>query len=145
MPSCVVISKKDIDTILAQPARAGKHLLEPLKSLAATQTLPINVLEDCEVVENDAEVHDNEGDLWLCVQGEVRFIVDGKLAEGKLRTLSDGTPRKGEWYAPQIKGGREVVLLPGDWLWIPPGQPHQHTCPTMARLMIIKIPRVSAR
>ena len=140
MLQCVVITKSIIDEALAQSQSPGKHLLEPLKTLAAQSGLPFNILEDCEVTKNDAEVHEEEGDLWLCLQGEARFVVDGALVEPKTNLQSDGTPKKGEFYAEKIDGGKEVVLTEGDWLWVPPGQPHQHTCPDTARLMIIKIP-----
>lgn len=140
MQNCTVIPKKIINATLAQPKIPGKHLLEPLKSLAQKEGLPFNILEDCEVKSNDAEVHEHEGDLWLCLQGEVRFVVDGEIIEPKQRVKTDGSLTPGELYAEKIRDGREVILKPGDWLWIPPGQPHQHTCPTVARLMIIKIP-----
>jgi uncharacterized RmlC-like cupin family protein len=47
-----------------------------------------------------------------------------------------------EWKAKEIKGGTEVVMKPGDWLWIPAGEPHQHKTSTKARLVIIKVPKV---
>lgn len=140
MSACVVVRKKVIDDALAQPASPGKHLLEPLKSLAASQALPFNILEDCEVVRNDAEVHKREGDLWLCLAGKVNFMVDGELFNPQLRKQADGNPNPSELYAEEIRGGKEVVLTPGDWLWVPPGQPHQHICTQTGRLVIIKIP-----
>lgn len=141
MPQCLVVQRKDIDATLAQAPVMGKHLLEPLKSLAASNGLPFNILEDCEVVSNDAEVHEHEGDLWLCLEGEVHFVVDGKLANPQQRTQPDGRQKDGEFYGEHIKGGNEKVLKPGDWLWVPPGQPHQHTCGSVTRLIIIKIPK----
>ena len=141
MIPCVVIRKETVEATLAQPKSSGKHLLEPLKSLAASNALPFNILEDCEVTSNDAEVHEYEGDLWLCLQGEVRFTIDGELIDPKTRMQPDGSPKKGELYAEHIKGGNEIVLSSGDWLWVPPGQPHQHTCADVGRLVIIKVPK----
>ena len=33
-----------------------------------------------------------------------------------------------------------MILKQGDWLWIPAGEPHQHSATGTARLVIIKIP-----
>lgn len=117
----------------------GKHLLEPLKSIAAAEGLPFNILEDYNVV-NEAEIHGKEGDLWFCLQGEVTFTFGGNLLNGLFKRNDDGTEDINEWRAKEIKGGENVILKPGDWLWIPPGQPHQHRCSGTARLLIIKIP-----
>ena len=135
----VFVSKADIDAALASPPTLGKRLLEPLKSLAAASGLPMNVLED-HAVENDPEVHPHEGDLWHCLQGEVAFVCGGRLAKPQMRSRPDGSPNDLEIWGTSIAGGTEVTLTPGDWLWIPAGQPHLHRTAGTARLVIIKIP-----
>ena len=139
---CFVIRKEVIDRTLKNEPTPGKKLLEPLKSLAAASKLPLNILEDKEVV-NDAEVHKHEGDLWLCLEGEVNFIYGGELVNPWAKKNPDGTLDEREWKAKEIKNGTEVVLYAGDWLWIPEGVPHQHKCSLVARLAIIKIPSSS--
>jgi len=101
-----IIKKSDIDKALALPASAGKKML--FKSASA----PFGILED-HMVSNEAEVHATEGDLWYCMEGEVKFICNGE----------------------------EFNVHSGDWLWIPPGESHQHSCEKTARLAIIKIPK----
>ena len=137
---CVFVAKQDIDQTLATPATAGKRLLEPLKMFATQNKLPLNILEDKEI-ENEAEIHEHEADLWYCLEGEVRFIVDGEMVEPFHRPKADGSIDEREWKAKQIKNGQEIKLTVGDWLWIPAGQPHQHICEGTARLAIIKIPK----
>jgi mannose-6-phosphate isomerase-like protein (cupin superfamily) len=122
------------------PAK-GKRNLEPLKSFAAEHKLPFNLLEDAEVLDNKAEVHMEEGDLWLGLEGETTFIVGGELVEPIFSKRADGSENKNEIRAAQIKGGEKVILRPGDWIWIPPGEPHQHFCEKVSRLAIIKIPK----
>lgn len=139
---CVLVRKEEIDKTLATVPTQGKKLLEPLKSLAAANKLPFNILEDKEVLNNEAEIHKHEGDLWLCLEGEVKFIYGGKLVDPWAKKLLDGRVDDREWKAKEIRGGTEAVLKPGDWLWIPPGEPHQHQCPGTARLVIIKIPKI---
>lgn len=139
MSKCLVIRKGEIDKTLASVPTPGKKLLEPLKSLAAVNKLPMNILEDKEV-SNEAEVHKHEADLWLCLEGEVTFIYGGELVNPLAKKNPDGTQDVREWKAKEIKSGTEVVLHPGDWLWIPTGEPHQHKCVDIARLAIIKIP-----
>ena len=130
-----------IDAMLALPPEEGKRLLEPLKSLAATEKLPFNLLEDTNV-SNDAEVHRHEADLWLCLSGEVTFNCGGALVNGTPRKLKDGTIDEREWKAKEMIGGAEIVLRVGDWLYIPAGVPHQHRAMGTAKLMIVKIPKV---
>ncbi len=134
--------KEKIDETLATPSIVGKKLLEPLKSLAAANKLPFNILEDKEVLNNEAEVHKHEGDLWFCLEGEVKFIYGGEMVDPWVKKNADGTENPNEIKAKEIKNGVESILKPGDWLWIPAGQPHQHFCAGTARLVIIKIPGI---
>ena len=139
LPSCVFVRKSEIDATLATPAAPGKRLLEPLKSRAAAEKLPLNILEDKEV-SNEAEVHRHEGDLWQCLEGEVAFVYGGQMLEPWAKPLPDGGTDDREIKAKEIRDGTEVVLKSGDWLWIPAGQPHSHRTEKTARLAIIKIP-----
>ena len=139
LQSCALIRKAEIDAALATASTPGKRLLEPLKSRALAEGLPLNILEDKEV-SNEAEVHRHEGDLWHCFEGEVTFVYGGELVEPWAKQLPDGGTDDREIKAKEIAGGIEVVLKPGDWLWIPAGQPHLHRTDKTARLVIIKIP-----
>lgn len=140
-PNAFIIKKEEIEHILSSTAPIrGKHILEPLKTLALEQDLPFKILEDHEAV-NEAEIHRTVGDLWYCLQGEVTFIYGGELMEPKIKVRRDGTTDENELLAEEISGGANVILKPGDWLWIPAGVAHQHSCVGTARLMIIKIPK----
>lgn len=136
-----MVKKEIIEETLRAESKQGKGLVEPLKSLAAEKNLPFKILEDKEVV-NEAEVHRHEGDLWQCLEGEVTFICGGELVEPKAKQNPDGTLDEREWKGKAIQDGTEMVLRPGDWLWIPPGVAHQHNCKGIARMFIIKIPKV---
>lgn len=143
---CAFVSRREIDATLAAPAAPGKRLLEPLRSIALMNGLPLNILEDKEIA-NEVEVHRHEGDLWGCLEGEVTFVYGGELVEPWAKKLADARLPDGqggtddrEIKAKSIRGGTEVTLTAGDWLWIPAGQPHAHRTDTTARLYIIKIP-----
>ena len=140
MKRSILIRKEEIDKTLASSPTVGKKLLEPLKSLAVANKLPLNILEDHQISNNDAEVHKHESDLWLCLEGEVKFIHGGELFEPWPKKNLDGTIDDREWKAKEIRGGIEATLRAGDWLWIPAGEPHQHNSLGTARLAIIKIP-----
>jgi hypothetical protein len=142
MEPCVFVPRATIDESLAMPAVPGKRMLQPFFDFAVANKLPFKILEDREV-SNEAEIHVTEGDLWLCLEGEVTFICGGEMVNPKMRQAPDGTPNENEWYAEAISGGRESAMKAGDWLWIPPGQPHQHVCKTQARLVIIKLPKLN--
>lgn len=137
----IFVPKSQVTETLAAAPAPGKRLLEPLKTFAAANGLPLKILEDCQV-SNDAEVHTHEADLWYCLEGEVTFVCDGEMVEPWFNKLADGTEDRREIKAKTIRDGTTYVLRPGDWLWIPAGVPHQHTCPATARLVIIKIPSV---
>ena len=106
-----------------------EEVLEKLKG----SSLPFKIHEDIQTM-NKAEVHKKAGDLWLCLEGEPTFILGGELENPWLK---DGD--ENELRAESIKGGDEIVLKPGDWLWAQSGCPHQHGCKNKAVLMIIKI------
>jgi mannose-6-phosphate isomerase-like protein (cupin superfamily) len=131
------IKKERIDQTLAAQTKKGTNLLEPLKSLATEKKLPFKILEDNQV-ENDAEVHANVGDLWYCMEGETEFTCGGELFK-PTPLIKSGNEVVGELRSKEITGGQKVILKPGDWLWIPPGTPHQHKCDNIARMIIIKI------
>ena len=137
------LSKEKIDEVLAQQPVQGKKLMEPLKALAAEKKLPINLLEDHEVADNKAEVHILEHDLWLCLTGTGKFIYGGEMHEPFFSKAKDGTEKKHEIRAYKIIGGTELVMKPGDWLWVPAGVPHWHGEEKTARYAIIKIPVAS--
>ncbi len=134
----VFIPKTIVDETLNQPAVQGKRMLEPFHALTKANKLPIDMLEDTEVVGN-VEIHRHEGDLWFCLEGEATFICDGKAKDPKIRE-KDGVKNDLEIRATEIVDGKEYVLKAGDWLWIPPGQPHIHKADATARLVVIKVP-----
>ncbi|KKU68811.1 MAG: hypothetical protein UX89_C0001G0002 [Parcubacteria group bacterium GW2011_GWA2_47_16] len=135
----VHIPKKNIDATLINSPVKGKNLLEPFRTFALQNKLPFSILEDT-AVENDAEVHVKEGDLWFGLEGEAIFVCGGELVEPKCRLNSDGTENHNELYAKEIADGEKFIVKAGDWLWIPAGDPHQHSAIGTARLVIIKIP-----
>jgi mannose-6-phosphate isomerase-like protein (cupin superfamily) len=129
-----------IEKTLATSPVQGKHLVEPLKSFAEQNGCPVKILEDVGVV-NEAEVHKKEDDLWQCLEGEVTFVCGGELINPYFVKKKDGSDNPDEIKSKEIAGGTEIILKPGDWLWIPAGEAHQHSCGGTARLVIIKIPR----
>lgn len=137
--SALYIPKSKVDETLVASSTQGKKLLEPLKSLAIETGSPLKIIELDHHV-NVPEVHKYLDDLWYCIEGEVRFFVGGTMIEPRMRTLPDGTLDETELRAKSIEGSKEILVRPGDWLWIPAGEPHQHITEGTARLFIIKIP-----
>lgn len=131
----VFFSKEDIEGVLRQPPKKGKHLFPPFLEFLASREVtasPIKILEDSFVSDNKPEAHDREDDIWFCLEGNPIFRWGGVLKEKK-------AVHEGEWIGSEIEGGTERTLHPGDWLWVPAGEPHEHNCPSgTARLFIIK-------
>lgn len=130
--------KEFVAETLSTQATQGKKLLEPFKAFAKENSLPLNILEDKDVV-NEGEIHDNESDLWQCLEGSVTFVCGGVLESRKSHPT-----KPGEWSGSGIGGGKEYTLNPGDILWIPAGEAHLHKTDGTARLIIIKIPSGSS-
>ena len=130
MAKSKLLTKKDVQKILSQTSVQGKRMI--FKS----PDLPVGILENKDAV-NDAEVHKKEGDLWHCLEGEVKFVYGGELVDEWAAKDMEGNGNPNELRAKAISNGTEVVLKSGDWLWIPPGEPHQHS--GTGKLVIIKI------
>ncbi len=139
MANSILYSVSQLQTLLQQPPVSGKRELEPLKSFSKESGFPMKVLEDHEV-ENAAELHTYEDDLWLCLEGEAVFLCGGTLINGEAKIGKDGVVNEKEWKGTGIEGATEHTLHSGDWLWIPAGEAHQHRAQGTARLAIIKIP-----
>lgn len=142
MSQCVVIKKEQVDATLANAPTVGTRAMDPFKAFAANNGLPFKIVEESNSA-SEPELHRNAGDLWLCLEGEPIFVCGGEMVELKCGVRADGTSDESEWECSAIENGSEIALRPGDWLWIPPGQPHQHFCRATARMMIIKIPAVN--
>ena len=134
------LPETQVKKTLAVSPTIGKKLLEPLKEIAKNNNLPFNILEDHQLTANDAEVHQHEADLWLCLEGEVVFVCDGEMVEPWYKKLADNSEDRREVKAKFIRGGTTYFMKPGGWLWIPGCVPQQQTCGGTARLVIIKIP-----
>lgn len=137
----VHIAKSVIDESLAQMPTVGKRQLEPLMALAKAGGVPLGILEDHQITNNEAEIHTEEADLWLCLEGEIIFICGGEMDSPWNKKLADGNEDATQVKAKSISNGTNVTLKPGDWLWIPAGVPHQHNTSGTARLVIIKVPK----
>ena len=138
----VVFTKELLSQTLASEPFQGKHLLEPLKSFAAASGWSFNILEDKDIT-NEVERHMHESDLWFCLEGEIEFIYGGEMVNPWIKKNPDGSEDTREIKAKEIKNGTKVILHPGEWIAIAPGDPHQHNkLDGHARLVIIKIPEV---
>ncbi len=136
----VLIQKKIIDETLANELSDGKRLLDPLKTFAGNNNIPVNILE-IKNINSDAEAHKKTTDLFYCLVGEIKFICGGEMIEPWVKE-KDGIPNENELGGKDIIGGNEYVLTPGDWFYIPAGEPHKQICSDFARLIIIKIPQL---
>jgi len=133
----VLFRKEQIDNVLAVPMEKGKNPLEPLKSLG----LPFNIIgiNAAPIKDSGAEVHKKMDDLFLCMSGKIDFVCGGELVNPTAKKKLDGSQDEDELRSKEIKGGTELVLNPGDWLWVPAGTPHKNGA-VAAHLIVIKIP-----
>ena len=140
---CVVVSAENIAELLAQFPQQGKRELEPLKTFSKMTGMPLNVLEDTNIENNEIEVHTQMADLWYCLEGEEIFSLGGTLTDARHKLNKDGSVNEQEIRGTAATGASEIVLKKGDWLWIPSGVPHTHAASGTARIAIIKIPHTA--
>jgi mannose-6-phosphate isomerase-like protein (cupin superfamily) len=65
-----------------------------------------------------AEIHENWSDHIFIQEGEASFIIGGTVPDAKVR-------EPGEKRGSAITGGRTLAVRAGDYLFVPPGTPHQ--------------------
>ncbi|HET7086962.1 MAG TPA: cupin domain-containing protein [Rhizomicrobium sp.] len=65
-----------------------------------------------------AEIHENWSDHIFIQEGEASFIIGGTVPDAKVR-------EPGEKRGTAIIGGHTMAVRAGDYLFIPPGTPHQ--------------------
>src|SRR3989344_8243484 len=141
MTASFFIQNAIIEDTLSRVPVDGKRVMDPFNTLAKKHNLPINILENHRVSSSEAEAHRHESDLWICLEGEVEFVVDGEMVTPQIKPLPNGNIDDREIKAKEIRGGTSYVLKKGDILWIPAGQPNLHrTAAGTARLYIIKVP-----
>ncbi len=140
MNTVVHITKKQVEETLAVTSTPGKKSLEPFRTFAKENNLPIKIIENHQTENNEAEVHMREADLWFCLEGEVTFRCGGELIEPRHVKQSNGNDDPNELKAKLMHGGTEHVLRQGEWLWVSAGVPHQDSSSGTARLILIKVP-----
>jgi mannose-6-phosphate isomerase-like protein (cupin superfamily) len=79
-----------------------------------------------------AEIHENWSDHIFIQQGEASFILGGTVPDAKVR-------EPGEKRGSAIVGGRTIDVHPGDYLFVPPGTPHQMVMKTGQRATFIGV------
>lgn len=137
LPASARITQAMLDETLEQEPRDGKRDLEPFKTLAKSLGAPMTLVE-ASATRGQVEIHRDQADLWLCLSGEATIICDGAAPDAAVR-VKDGIRYDAELRGSEIKDGVEYALQPGDWLFIPAGQPHQLVTEAPARFMVIKL------
>jgi len=85
---------------------------------------PVLSLTKVNSVWDDAEQHAGVYDFYVFTGGSGQMIVGGKIENRKNLMDKDG-PVPGEYRGQPIVGGQTFNVKAGDWLLIPPDQPHQ--------------------
>ena len=138
MQEYILVRAEELTDSQSVTPEVGKRSLPPFDVLDAAHP-PFLIIEESQI-SNAAEVHTHKGDLWFCLEGEVAFTCGGRLIDEKKVSGYDGKELSGSG----IEGGTSFTLRKGDWLWIPPGVPHQHGATAPARLIIIKMPAAAS-
>ena len=77
--------------------------------------------------DGDAELHQDETDVFYVVKGSATVVYGGKM-DGPSNKMTDGRPLPaGQIHAKGIIGGTSQRVTVGDTMIIPSGQPHQFT------------------
>ena len=85
---------------------------------------PVMSLTKVNSVWDDAEQHSGVYDFYIITGGSGEMIVGGKIAN-RQNVMDAAGPVPGEYRGQPIEGGQVFKVKEGDWLVIPPGEPHQ--------------------
>lgn len=106
----ILIKKEFIGKSLKNnPIKGTKHL-EPIKSFSKENNLPLSIIEDSEVNNNPPEIHENEADLWYCLEGEVEFICGGEIINNEIVNGIKYLVKKGIGYIFQLKNLINIIV-----------------------------------
>ena len=136
-PKFVYVAQQQVGEILVTAPTPGKTQIEPFHSFMKSQGAPFSILEDTAVESNKVELHTDEEDVWVCLQGEAWFKLGGEMVD-PFPSTSGGAPNVKEMRSQEVQGATTVIMKPGEWLWIPAGVPHQHGASGTARFMVFK-------
>ncbi|MBS3149520.1 hypothetical protein J4455_02385 [Candidatus Woesearchaeota archaeon] len=84
MPKSVLIKKETIEESLKSKVTKETKHLEPIKSFSKENNIPLSIIEYSEVLNNLPEIHENEADLWYCLEGEVEFICGREIVNNEI-------------------------------------------------------------
>ena len=147
LPRCGLVPASVVKETLGIPPASldsGKIQPEPFSGSTKKSAVPVIFLVDNNIPQGTTkvEVHRHEADIFMCIDGEVEFQVEGSLVAPWIWTSPEGKKNDLELRASEIQGGVTYHLTAGDILHIPAGQPHIHwTKPGgFARMWVIKIP-----
>jgi mannose-6-phosphate isomerase-like protein (cupin superfamily) len=77
---------------------------------------------------DDAEQHEGISDFYVITGGGGQMVVDGEIENRQYRRAQAGASNSlllpGEFVGQPVKGGHTYDVKPGDWLAIPPNDPH---------------------
>lgn len=136
----VHVSCEDINKALSTTPLVGKRMVFPFDNF---DERPFGIVEDHELNTGMPEIHTHEDDLWIGMEGETIFTLDGKLVDPSFGKLENGAEDYREIKGQSMVGGKKIVVRAGDVLWIPAGMSHMHTASGTARLLIYKNPKRS--
>jgi mannose-6-phosphate isomerase-like protein (cupin superfamily) len=98
---------------LAPKINAQKVALESLAKYDNHSVMIVHRAGD-----GEAEIHENQVDVFVCQTGEAALIIGGSVIGGK-------TTAPGEIRGTSIQGGQKMKLTPGDIVHIPIQTAHQ--------------------
>jgi mannose-6-phosphate isomerase-like protein (cupin superfamily) len=78
---------------------------------------------------DDAELHEGVSDFYVITGGGGQMVVDGEIENRQYRRAQGGSTGNslllpGEFCGQPVTGGHTYEVKPGDWLAIPPNDPH---------------------
>jgi mannose-6-phosphate isomerase-like protein (cupin superfamily) len=110
-PKAVVDGQFENNKLILEPGHNGQFFVETSRRLK----------------DGEAELHEDETDVFYVVKGASTLVYGGKIAD-PITTMVNGNPLpEGQIHGKTIIGGTSTRLNTGDFVVIPSGQPHMFT------------------
>ena len=114
--SRTMVSAADVQAMIAK-ARSERKDTQALLAQSMIQLAPYNVSLEYRAAVANAAVHETEAELFYVIDGSATLVTGGKLTKEN-RTNAANLTGAG------IEGGNSRHVAKGDFIMVPPGQPH---------------------
>jgi len=113
----IILKKSDLDRYIKSLPEVGPFGEKVLSNSEGSAIVNKNITG--EEPAEESEMHENQVDIFIILEGREELFIGGELAEKEKVSA-------GEWRGKNLIGARKYEIEAGDIVIIPKSVPHQH-------------------